>query len=107
MDASKPTNGTRSHQGSGVVTGIQKLARALDALDEAVELRLAREASLGDAEAEVQRMGADRSRLADALDNAAARSQRLESTNKEVSRRLVDAMEAIRSVLDGPGEQQP
>lgn len=107
MDASKPSNGTRSQQGSGVVTGIQKLARALDALDEAVELRLAREASLGDAEAEVQRMGADRSRLADALDNAAARSQRLESTNKEVSRRLVDAMEAIRSVLDGPGEQQP
>jgi hypothetical protein len=50
-------------------------------------------------------MGADRSRLAEALDASAARAQRLEATNKEVSRRLVDAMEAIRTVLDGPSER--
>ncbi len=56
-------------------------------------------AVLLDAEAEVQRMGADRARLADSLDGAKAKSQRLESANREVSRRLVDAMESIRAVL--------
>jgi hypothetical protein len=45
-------------------------------------------------------MSADRARLAEALDSASARAQRLESTNREVSRRLVTAMETIRAVLD-------
>ena len=54
----------------------------------------------GLAEAEVQRMNADRSRLAQELDNSEARAERLEEANKEVSRRLVTAMETIRAVLD-------
>lgn len=78
-----------------------RLMRALERLEEAVEARLEHEAGLADAEAEVQRMGADRSRLAEALDGAEARAQRLEGANREVSRRLVDAMETIRAVLDG------
>ena len=49
---------------------------------------------------EVQRMNADRSRLAQELDNSEARAERLEEANKEVSRRLVAAMETIRAVLD-------
>ena len=53
-----------------------------------------------EAEAEVQRMNADRSRLAQELDNSEARAERLEEANKEVSRRLVTAMETIRAVLD-------
>jgi hypothetical protein len=68
-----------------------------------VDARLEREGGLVEAEAEVQRMGADRARLADSLDSAVARSQQLESANREVSRRLVDAMESIRAVL----ERQP
>ena len=75
-------------------------------LETAVEARLERESALGDAEAEVQRMSADRIRLAESLDNAEARSVRLENTNREVSRRLVDAMEAIRSVLDRHGQDE-
>lgn len=77
-----------------------RLDKALAALAHALSRRSEREAELLDVEAEVQRMGADRSRLAESLDNAEARSKRLEDTNREVSRRLVNAMESIRNVLD-------
>ncbi len=83
-----------------VSSSLEKLAEATSALESAVEERLEREAGLLEIEAEVQRMGADRVRLAESLDGAEARSQRLEGANREVSRRLVDAMESIRSVLD-------
>ncbi|MDJ0613489.1 MAG: DUF4164 domain-containing protein [Rhizobiaceae bacterium] len=79
---------------------IERLNKAVQNLDKAVELRLERESALGDAEAEVQRMGADRTRLAESLDQAHERSQQLEHVNKEVSRRLVDAMEAIKNVIE-------
>ena len=42
----------------------------------------------------------DRSRLAQELDQSENRSNRLEEANREVSRRLVTAMETIRAVLD-------
>ena len=79
---------------------LTRLDASLDRLEAALDGRMEREAGLLDAEAEVQRMGADRTRLADALDSVEARAKRLENTNREVSRRLVDAMEAIRTVLD-------
>jgi chromosome segregation ATPase len=78
----------------------EQLGQVIDKLESAVEARLERESGLLEVEAEVQRMGADRARLADSLDSAVARSQQLESANREVSRRLVDAMESIRTVLD-------
>ena len=83
-----------------IASSLEQLDQAVASLEEAIGLRLEREAVLLDAEAEVQRMGADRSRLADALDGAENKAQRLESANREVSRRLVDAMESIRAVLD-------
>ena len=43
---------------------------------------------------------ADRARLAQELDNSEARGERLQEANREVSRRLVTAMETIRAVLD-------
>ncbi|MGO4139726.1 DUF4164 family protein, partial [Rhizobium brockwellii] len=48
----------------------------------------------------VRRVHADRSRLAQELDQAEFRSNRLEEVNREVSRRLVTAMETIRAFLD-------
>ena len=45
-------------------------------------------------------MNAYRTKLASELDNSEARAERLEEANKEVSRRLVTAMETIRAVLD-------
>lgn len=77
-----------------------QLNSALVRLEKAVDARVEREAALGDAEAEVQRMGADRTRLAESLDSAQERAQQLEHVNKEVSRRLVDAMESIRGVVE-------
>lgn len=79
---------------------IDRLSRALDTLENAVDARLEKEADFAEAEAEVQRMNADRARLAHELDSSEARAERLEETNKEVSRRLVTAMETIRAVLD-------
>ncbi|MGU3399595.1 DUF4164 domain-containing protein [Brucellaceae bacterium D45D] len=79
---------------------LDRLKKALNTLEEAVELRLDKEGDFAEAEEEVQRMNADRSRLARELDQSEARAERLEAANKEVSRRLVTAMETIRTVLD-------
>ncbi|MBL8581558.1 MAG: DUF4164 domain-containing protein [Rhizobiaceae bacterium] len=79
---------------------IARLGRAIEALEQAVAHRIEREQDYAEAEAEVQRMNADRARLAQELDNSEARGERLEDANKEVSRRLVTAMETIRAVLD-------
>lgn len=79
---------------------MERLSKAVHHLDKLVDMRMERESALGDAEAEVQRMGADRTRLAESLDQAQERSQQLEHVNKEVSRRLVDAMEAIKNVIE-------
>jgi hypothetical protein len=96
---------TRPQAGGAAVpddipSALEQLDSAVDLLAAAIDGRMEREAALADAEAELQRMAADRTRLAEALDGAEARSKRLENTNREVSRRLVDAMEAIRIVLD-------
>ena len=72
---------------------MQSMETALDSRDDQVR-------DTSEAEEEVQRMNADRTRLAQELDNAEARAERLENANKEVSRRLVTAMETIRAVLD-------
>jgi chromosome segregation ATPase len=79
---------------------IARLGKAIDSLENTVAARLEHERDYSEAEAEVQRMNADRSRLAQELDNSEARAERLEDANKEVSRRLVTAMETIRAVLD-------
>ena len=78
----------------------ERVLRALDALEGALDGRSERSADYAEAEAEVQRMNADRARLAEELDKSEARAERLTEANKEVSRRLVVAMETIRAVLD-------
>ena len=79
---------------------IARLSKAIEALEDSVAARLDQAQDYSEAEAEVQRMNADRSRLAQELDSSEARAERLEEANKEVSRRLVTAMETIRAVLD-------
>jgi hypothetical protein len=79
---------------------IARLGRAMETLEQGVEARLEREQDYVEVEAEIQRMNADRARLAQELDNSEARGERLEEANREVSRRLVTAMETIRAVLD-------
>ncbi|MFC6488571.1 DUF4164 domain-containing protein [Nitratireductor sp. GCM10026969] len=79
---------------------IGRLGKAVEALEAAAEDRLEKERDFAEAEAEVQRMGADRARLAQEIDKSEARAERLAEVNREVSRRLVAAMETIRAVLD-------
>ena len=85
---------------TSIEAAAKRLAQALDTLEAAVERR--READRGQSrlEDQVQALGADRSRLASELDAQAARSRKLESTNRDIARRLDTAMENIRSVLD-------
>ena len=85
---------------TSIEAAAKRLAQALDTLEAAVERR--READRGQSrlEDQVQALGADRSRLASELDSQAARARKLESTNRDIARRLDKAMENIRSVLD-------
>jgi chromosome segregation ATPase len=78
----------------------RRLAAALDALEAAAERR--READRGESDlaAQVHALGSDRSRLAAELDTVAARSRRLAETNREIARRLDNAMEGVRAVID-------
>jgi hypothetical protein len=89
--------------GPATEAALRRLSAALDALDRAVEARLEEDRRRGDLETELHRLGGDRSRLAQSLDAAAARAARLEEANREVSRRLVGAMETIRGVLERAG----
>jgi predicted nucleic acid-binding Zn-ribbon protein len=86
-----------------VETSLARLDQAIGRLEVSVARRLDVDRSLGALETELQRLGEDRSKLALDLDQSAARSARLEEANREVSRRLVAAMESIRAVLERHG----
>jgi uncharacterized membrane protein YccC len=87
-------------EANAIDAATRRLSAALDALEAATERR--READRGEETlvAQVQALGLDRSRLASDLDSQAARSRRLEETNREVARRLDVAIDTIRSVLE-------
>ena len=79
---------------------LERLQRALNSLEDAAELRLEKARDFEEADEELQRLNADRGKLAQELDNSEARAERLDAANREVSRRLVSAMETIRAILD-------
>ncbi len=87
--------------GSPLSEAFERLNLALDSLDKAVDTIVESKNEVRSADEEVQRMADDRARLARDLDGAEARANVLSNTNKEVSKRLVGAMETVRSVLDG------
>ena len=78
----------------------RRLALALDALDAAAERRLEADRSEQALAGQLHALGTDRSRLAGELDQATARSRALEAANREVSQRIADAIDTIRSVLE-------
>lgn len=82
---------------------MKRLEQALASLDSALERRVDAEQRRIELEDELHEIGRDRSRLAQSLDAAEARGARLEAANREVSRRLVAAMESIRAVLERGG----
>jgi chromosome segregation ATPase len=85
---------------TSLADAIDRMAKAMKAIEGVVDTRDESSRDYQEAEEEVQRMNADRMRLAQELDASEARAERLENANKEVSRRLVAAMETIRAVLD-------
>ena len=86
---------------SAIDMAVKRLAMALDALDAAVERRRETDRSEEALAQQVQALGLDRSKLAASLDGEAARSRRLETTNREIAQRLDTAIASIQSVLDG------
>jgi hypothetical protein len=77
----------------------RRLAMALDALEAAAERRGEADRGSEGLAAQLHALVNDRSKLAADLDAAAARARTLESTNREVARRLDTAIDTIRSVL--------
>lgn len=78
----------------------ERTEKALNVLESSVATRLESLALIEEVEEEVQRLNADRARLAQELDGSEARSERLELANKEVSRRLIATMETLRAALE-------
>ncbi|MEA2984430.1 MAG: hypothetical protein QOD94_684 [Alphaproteobacteria bacterium] len=86
---------------AAIDSATKRLSQALDALEAAVERR--HEADRGGQSLGVQlhALGADRSRLTAELDDVTARSREIETTNREIARRIDVAMDSIRAVIDG------
>ena len=81
-------------------SALEALKKALTQLDNEVDRQVETSRSSTEATAELSRMIEDRSCMALELDQSQDRANRLEEANREVSRRLVTAMETIRAVLD-------
>lgn len=77
-----------------------RLIAALDALEAAAERRHDADRGVQSLAAQVQALGADRSKLAEELDAEAVRRRQLEATSREIARRLDLAIEGVRSVLE-------
>jgi len=97
-------NGEAMTDASAIEAATRRLAAALDALEAAMERRRDSDRGEGALAAQVHALGTDRSKLASDLDASAARSRRLEATNREIAQRLDVAIGSIRSVIEA---QQP
>lgn len=84
---------------SSVEQSLQALDNAIGRLEAAIERRTQRRGESGDMEAEIQTLSADRAQLADNLDKANAKIESLETVYRDVSNRLVNAMETVSAVL--------
>ena len=85
---------------SAIDLAVKRLALALDGLDAAAERRREADRSEDGLASQLHALGVDRTKLAAALDGEAARSRRLEHTNRDIAQRLDAAIASIQSVLD-------
>ncbi|MCC7346439.1 MAG: DUF4164 family protein [Variibacter sp.] len=83
---------------------LARLAAALDGLETIVGLRLAHDGARPEREAEFAVMQEDRARLAQDLDVALTRANRLDQTLAETGERIDRAVGEIRAVL-GPAPE--
>lgn len=77
-----------------------QLDAALDQLEASVRELSNRMRAVRQLESEAQRLAADRDRLTGDLGRERSRADRLDDAAGEVSRRLVDAMETVKSVIE-------
>jgi chromosome segregation ATPase len=77
----------------------RRLALALDALEAAVERRREAARAEDSLATQMHALEDDRARLAGELDQSVARGRVLENANREVAKRIAQAIETIRSVL--------
>jgi peptidoglycan hydrolase CwlO-like protein len=91
---------------SGVEGILHRLDQALEQLESAVDKCHHQLGQMEHLRSEVQTLSADRAQLADRLDKAEARAARLEGANRDASRRIIFAVEAIRDVVDATRERQ-
>ena len=84
-----------------ITTALSGLNQALDRLEKAVDdTRADAEGPEARRHAEVHRLNLDRAALAARLDRAEETARRMRDANREVSQRLIGAMETIRTVLE-------
>jgi len=88
---------------SAAEQAVRRLEEALRGLELAVKQRLSESVGAEGLAAEVGMLTSDRARLAETLDQSQARAARLEGVNRDVSRRLDAAVEAIQEVLAAEG----
>ncbi len=84
---------------SAMDAAIRRLDAAIDALEAAVDRSANDSRERQELETQLQVFGSDRSRLASDLERMRARSTDLEAANREVSRRLENTADTIRSLL--------
>ncbi len=83
----------------GLIAAAARFDRALARLETSTRelgTRIQRQQRI---EVDTQRLVHERARLATELDKTAARAKRLDDSAHDVSRRLVEAMETVRAVL--------
>ena len=90
---------TAMNDQSAIDQAAKRLTLALDALEAAVERRREADRTEEGLADQVHALGADRSRLAAELDGETARARPLETTNREIARRLDAAIATIHAVL--------
>ena len=86
-----------------VSAALMRLEGAIASLERAVDKRRDKNLSMQALQGDLKRMSEERAKLSTSLEDAQARSDRLEGANQEVSRRLGAAMESVRAVLDQHG----
>lgn len=89
-----------------VENAVDRLDSALDRLQSVVEARKSLRARSQELENEVHTLNSDRARLADRLDKAETQVTNLGDANRDVSTRIVGAMEIIREVLASSHEER-
>jgi chromosome segregation ATPase len=80
-----------------------RLTSALSALEEAARRRLEAERGVSHLKIQYEAAEADRARLAEDLDRSMDRIATLETTNRDVARKLDQAIETVRQILAANG----